>query len=69
MASEELEPAERIGGGVPAQPDGDVVRVDADVQLGSRLIAVGIEGKREPGAERLVLPRPVQPGQMGVELP
>ena len=67
MTAEELEAAEEIGRGVPTEPGGDVVTVDSQVQLGPGQVALWLAGKREPRAERLVVPGPVQPRQVGVQ--
>ncbi len=67
VAAQEFEAAERRRPDVPSETDGDVTGVDADVELRPGLVAVRLAGQRQPGAERLIPARPVQPGQMAVQ--
>ena len=67
MPAEEFEAAEQIWACVPPEAHRDVVGVNAQVQLRPFLIAVGLERKRQPGAERLIAGRPVQLWEMRMD--
>ena len=67
VRDQEKESPKGEAGSVEAQSDGDEGLVHPDVELGQVLVAMGLRGKRQPGAVGLIAWRPAELGEVRVQ--
>ena len=67
VAAQELEAAEEVRRCVPTEPDGDMIGMDPEIELRAGLVAVFLPGQCQPGAERLIARRPIEPRKVWVQ--